>query len=278
MCSSDLRIAHEKGLLPATMEVPSYIVEQVLKSGPEMAVPLLTALLAGTGVASITGPFAPIAAPIAAGAVGIGTYGLQQYGHFMETQGLLKKAPEELDPASAKTWAAITAPFGYLVDKFVGGIGSRLGQKAMMSKVTAEIAKRRAAGEGVTGAVTKEVGKAALKGGARGISEMPTEMLEQAAEIHQAGGDLTSEDSKQQLFEAGWAGLAVGSSFGSAANAYSKYREFKNEQLDTTLQQKDKEVKEDVTKRPSRDVLKRQFFKDIKEQVDRKSTRLNSSH
>ena len=260
------RIAHEKGLLPATAEVPSYIVEQVLKSGPEMAVPLLTSLLVGTGAAMVSGPFAPIAAPVAATIAGIGTYGLQQYGHFMETQGLVNKAPEDLDPNQARLWAGITAPIGFLVDKFVGGIGSKFGQKAMMSKITQELARRKAAGEGTKMAVAKIVGRETGIGAAKGITEMPTEMLEQAAEIHQAGGDLTSEESKQQLFEAGWAGLAVGSSFGSATSAYSKYKEVKNELAEPKVTK----PSEDTTteKRPSRDVLRRQMLKDVEDEVN----------
>jgi hypothetical protein len=250
------RIAHEKGLLPAGAQVPSYIVEQVLKSGPEMAVPILTSLLVGTGTAMVTGPFAPVAAPIAATVAGIGSYGLQQYGHFMETQGLVKKAPEDLDPNQARVWAAITAPIGFIVDKFVAGVGSKFGQKAMLSKITEEIAKRKAAGEGVKTAIAKEVGKAAGVGVAKGATEMPTEMLEQAAEIIQAGGDISTEESKRQLFEAGWAGLAVGSSVGSAANAYSKYKEFKTEQ-----QQEVAAPDTTTEKRPSRETLKRQFLK-----------------
>jgi hypothetical protein len=256
------RIAHEKGLLPAGAQVPSYIVEQVLKSGPQFAVPLLTSLLVGTGTAMVTGPAAPIAAPVAATIAGIGAYGLQQYGNFMSTQGLVNKAPEDLDPAKAREWAAYTAPLGFLVDKFVGGIGSKLGQKAMMSKVTQEIAKRKAAGEGVTAAVTKEIGKATLKGGARGISEMPTEMLEQAAEIHQAGGDIFTEESKEQIFEAGWAGLAVGSGIGGSSNAYSKYKEFKTE---LQKEQEQSELSEDKLQkqRPSRETMIDETWKDL---------------
>jgi hypothetical protein len=256
------RIAHEKGLLPAGAQVPSYIVEQVLKSGPQFAVPLLTSLLVGTGTAMVTGPAAPIAAPVAATIAGIGAYGLQQYGNFMSTQGLVNKAPEDLDPAKAREWAAYTAPLGFLVDKFVGGIGSKLGQKAMMSKVTQEIAKRKAAGEGVTAAVTKEIGKATLKGGSRGISEMPTEMLEQAAEIHQAGGDIFTEESKEQIFEAGWAGLAVGSGIGGSSNAYSKYKEFKTE---LQKEQEQSELSEDKLQkqRPSRETMIDETWKDL---------------
>jgi hypothetical protein len=256
------RIAHEKGLLPAGAQVPSYIVEQVLKSGPQFAVPLLTSLLVGTGTAMVTGPAAPIAAPIAATLAGMGAYGLQQYGNFMSTQGLVNKAPEDLDTNQARTWAALTAPLGFLVDKFVGGIGSKFGQKAMMNKVTQEIAKRKAAGEGVTAAVTKEIGKATVKGSVRGFSEMPTEMLEQAAEIHQAGGDIFTEESKEQIFEAGWAGLAVGSGISGSSNAYRKYKEFKTELQKE--QEQSEQSDEDISKgRPSRETMIDETWKDL---------------
>jgi Large polyvalent protein associated domain 38 len=257
------RIAQEKGLIPAGAQVPSYIVEQVLKSGPQFAVPLLTSLLVGTGTAMVTGPAAPVAAPVAATLAGIGAYGLQQYGNFMSTQGLVKKAPEDLDTNQARKWAAITAPLGFIVDRFVGGIGSKFGQKAMLNKMTQEIAKRKAAGETVTAAVAKEIGKATLKGTVKGISEMPTEMFEQAAEIIQAGGDITTEESKQQIFEAGWAGLAVGAGIGGPSNAYSKYREFKTEQQ--KQQQQSEQREEDLSKgRPSRDTMIDEIWKDIK--------------
>jgi hypothetical protein len=210
----------------------------------------------------VTGPAAPIAAPVAATIAGIGAYGLQQYGNFMSTQGLVNKAPEDLDTDQARTWAALTAPLGFIVDRFVGGIGSKFGQKAMMNKVTQEIAKRKAAGEGVTAAVTKEIGKATVKGVGRGISEMPTEMLEQAAEIHQAGGDLSTEESRSQIFEAGWAGLAVGSGIGGSSNAYSKYKEFQTELQKEQEQSEQRE--EDLSKgRPSRDTLIDETWKDL---------------
>ena len=261
------RIAQEKGLIPAGAQVPSYIVEQVLKSGPQFAVPLLTSLLVGTGTAMVTGPAAPVAAPVAATLAGIGAYGLQQYGNFMSTQGLVKKAPEDLDTNQARTWAAITAPLGFIVDRFVGGIGSKFGQKAMLNKMTQEIAKRKAAGETVTAAVAKEIGKATLKGSVKGISEMPTEMFEQAAEIIQAGGDITTEESKQQIFEAGWAGLAVGAGIGGPSNAYSKYREFKTEQQ--KQQQQSEQREEDLSKgRPSRDTMIDEIWKDIKSKAE----------
>jgi hypothetical protein len=259
------RIAHEKGLLPAGAEVPSFIVEQVLKSGPQFAVPLLTSLLVGTGTAMVTGPAAPVAAPVAATLAGIGAYGLQQYGNFMSTQGLVKQAPEELDPTKAREWAAITAPLGFIVDKFIGGVGSKLGQKAMMSKVTQEIARRKAAGEGVAAAVTKEVGKAGLTGVAKGLTEMPTEMLEQAAEIYQAGGDLTTEESKAQIFEAGWSGLAAGSGLGAGINAYSRYRDFKNIQQDKEPEPTTAEPK---TERLSKQQQIKTILKDLEQEAD----------
>jgi hypothetical protein len=253
------RIAHDKGILPASMQVPSYIAENILKSGPEMMVPLLTTY-ATTVLASPTG----LAAPFIGTAAGVGAYGLQQYGHFMETQGLVKHAPEELDPNQARKWAAITAPIGYLVDRFTAGMGSKVGQKTVVSKVMEEIAKRRAAGEGVKAAVAKEVGKETLKGGARGITEMPTEMLEQAAEIHQAGGDLSTEESKQQLWEAGWGGLAVGAGVGSAAHAYQKYQEFKEAKNVEDKVQQSEQREEDLSKgRPSRDTMIDETWKDL---------------
>ena len=55
------RIAEEKGYVSAGAQVPEYIAQNILKSGPQMAVPIAVAL----GVAAVSGPFAPITAPIA---------------------------------------------------------------------------------------------------------------------------------------------------------------------------------------------------------------------
>ena len=150
------RIAEEKGLIPAGMQVPSFVVEQILKSGPEMAIPLLTGFAASAGTAAVTGPAAPLAAPIVGALVGIGTYGVQQYGHFMERQALEKTAPQDLNPAEAKKWAAITAPLGYVVDRFTLGMG-KVGTKTAIKEITKEIAER-----GAGKFVAKGVGEGAL--------------------------------------------------------------------------------------------------------------------
>jgi len=233
------RIAHEKGYLPAAMEVPSFVVEQILKSGPEMAESLIAGYAAGAlttaGVAMT--PFAP-AAPVAGAVIGtlagIGTYGYQQYGHFMERQALAKQAPEELDPESARNWAAATAPIGFAVDRLTLGVG-KFGKKAVADAVVEELAKR------TTGQVIKETVKEGAKKGVKqaaiGVSEMPTEMLEQWAELHQAGLPTDTEEAKKEIWDAGWSALAMGTGIGavsgSASGAYNKYQELKG--IDNTV-------------------------------------------
>jgi hypothetical protein len=71
-----------------------------------------------TALAAPTGPFAPLIGT----AVGIVTYGLQQFGNFMERQALERNAPEDIDVGKAATWAAITAPIGFFVDRFTLGL------------------------------------------------------------------------------------------------------------------------------------------------------------
>jgi len=251
------RIAEEKGILPAGMKVPSYIVEQILKSGPEMAVPLLTGY-AATALAAPTG----IAAPFIGAAVGIGTYGVQQYGHFMERQALEKNAPQELDPVKAKTWAAITAPLGYVVDRFTLGLGKG-GVKAGEA-VVKELAERKGL----------QVAKGAGVGAIKGISEVPTEVLEQAAERYQAGLSLSGDEANREYFEAGWGALAVGSGLGGAAGAYNKYKEVKSvtNEIKEVNKAKDKVLSDDiedtVAKQPSREDVKAGLFDQIKDQAE----------
>lgn len=251
------RIAEEKGILPAGMKVPSFVVEQILKSGPEMAVPLLTGY-AATALAAPTG----IAAPFIGAAVGIGTYGVQQYGHFMERQALEKNAPQELDPVKAKTWAAITAPLGYVVDRFTLGLGKG-GVKAGEA-VIKELAERKGA----------EIAKGAGVGAIKGISEVPTEVLEQAAERYQAGLPLSGDEANREYFEAGWGALAVGSGLGGAAGAYNKYKEVKavTNEIKETNKAKDKVLSDDledtVAKQPSREDVKESLFDQIKDQAE----------
>jgi hypothetical protein len=258
LSASDIqRIAEEKGILPAGMQVPSFVVEQILKSGPEMAVPLLTGY-AATVLSAPTG----IAAPFIGAAVGIGTYGVQQYGHFMERQALEKNAPQELDPASAKKWAAITAPLGYVVDRFTLGLGKG-GAKAGQA-VIKELAERKGA------AIAKGAGVGAVKG----LSEVPTEVLEQAAERYQAGLPLSGDEANKEYFEAGWGALAVGSGLGGAAGAYGKYKEVKavTNEIKETNKAKDKILSDDledaVAKQPSREDVKAGLFDQIKDQAE----------
>lgn len=252
------RIAEEKGIIPAGMKVPSYVVEQILKSGPEMAVPLLTGY-AATVLAAPTG----IAAPLIGAAVGIGTYGVQQYGHFMERQALEKNAPQELDPTSAKKWAAITAPLGYVVDRFTLGMGGK-GAKVAGEAVLKELAERKGL----------EVAKAAGTGAIKGLSEVPTEVLEQAAERYQAGLPLSGADANREYFEAGWGALAVGSGLGGAAGAYNKYKEVKaaTSEIKEVNKAKDKVLSDDiedtVAKQPSREDVKAGLFEEIKDEVE----------
>jgi hypothetical protein len=73
----------------------------------------------------------------------------------MERQALEKNAPQELDPASAKKWAAITAPLGYVVDRFTLGLGKG-GAKAGQA-VVKELAERKGA------AIAKGAGVGAVK-------------------------------------------------------------------------------------------------------------------
>ena len=252
------RIAEEKGIIPAGMKIPSYVVEQILKSGPEMAVPLLTGY-AATVLAAPTG----IAAPLIGAAVGIGTYGVQQYGHFMERQALEKNAPQELDPASAKKWAAITAPLGYVVDRFTLGMGGK-GAKVAGEAVLKELAERK----GI--AIAKGAGVGAVKG----LSEVPTEVLEQAAERYQAGLPLSGADANREYFEAGWGALAVGSGLGGAAGAYNKYKEVKavTTEIKEVNKAKDKVLSDDledsVAKQPNRDDVKAGLFDQIKDRAE----------
>ena len=76
------RIYEEKGLGSAAGQVPKYISQQLLQSAPEMAGPLAAGAVA-----------TPFLTPIGGALVGIGTYGIQQFGHF-----LVRQAEEKNDP------------------------------------------------------------------------------------------------------------------------------------------------------------------------------------
>jgi len=209
------RIAAEKGFAAAAKEAPKYIVEQVLQSAPQMAGPLAAGAIAS-----------PFLTPIGGALVGVGVYGIQQFGNFLMRQAQEKKDPEELELAKAAVTAAGTAPLGYFADRFtvgLGGVGKNAGEQ-----VIKELAARRAAGEIGAGAVAKEVGKRVAKGATVGIiAEAPTEVLEQAAERYQAGLDLTGDDAANEYREAFFGAAAAGGGIGGTAGGakgYAKYR------------------------------------------------------
>jgi len=190
-------IYKEKGLAAAARQVPQFVSEQFLQSAPGMAVPL--------AAAAATSPFLT---PLGGTAVGIATYGVQQFGNFLVRQAQEKNDPKELEVAKAALTATGTAPFGYIADKFTVGIGS-LGKKAG-TEIGAELAKRK--GTGLAGRV--------LTGSTAGIiAEAPTEVLETAAERWQAGLPLDDKDAKNEYFESFFGAAAVGGTAGALAGA-----------------------------------------------------------
>ena len=66
------RIYKEKGFLEAAKEAPKYIVEQFLQSAPQMAGPLAAGAVA-----------TPFLTPVGGALVGMGAYGIQQFGNFL---------------------------------------------------------------------------------------------------------------------------------------------------------------------------------------------------
>jgi len=211
LTASDIqRIAEESGYIPAGAQIPKFMAQQIALAGPQMVGPILAAM----GTAAVTGPAAPVAAPL----VGILTYGAQQFGNFMNTQGLIKHAPEELDIKGAAKWTAITAPIGFIADKFTVGIG-KFGTNKIAKEVSAELAKRGAG---------KVVGGRAAKGATLGfIAEAPTEVIETWAELHQAGVDTSSDEAREAYFEAFWSAGAVGGGIKAPISAYQGYQDYK---------------------------------------------------
>ncbi len=211
------RIYKEQGLGSALKEVPKYIAESAAESAPQMAVPLA----AGAGAAALSGPFAPVVGPV----VGIGAYGLQQFGSLMGRQAQEKEKPEDISVGKAATAAAIQAPIGYFADRFTLGIGG-LGEKGVL-EVGKELAKRKAAGEitavGVGAGVAKQAGKGATVGF---IAEAPTEALEQVLERWQAGLDLASPDAYNEYKEAFFGAGGVGLVGGAASRGRTAYKGF----------------------------------------------------
>ena len=175
------RIYQEKGLLPALGEVPKYIAEQTIQNFPQAAGPLAV----GAGVGAFT-------TPIGGAIAGIGAYGVQQFGNFLNRQAQEAKTPEDINVGRAGLAAALTAPIGYFADKFTAGIGG-LGERAL-SEVAKELTFRSALNVGA-----KAVGKGAVEGI---IAEAPTEVLEQFIERAQAGLSLTDDDAIKEYKEA----------------------------------------------------------------------------
>jgi hypothetical protein len=244
------RIAEEKGYVSAGAQVPEYIAQNILKSGPQMAVPIAVAL----GVAAVSGPFAPITAPIA----GITAYGIQQFGNFMNTQGLEKEFAKDTDVGQAAKWATITAPIGFVVDKFTFGVG-KLGTKETAKEIGKELAKR--------GAV-KTIGTRATGGAVTGfITEAPTEVLETWAELHQAGIDTSSEAAYDAYYEAWWAGGSVGGGIKTASTAIKAYKDFKQSELESKKPLEDKDINTDEKIEESRQAKIKSILTNTKELV-----------
>ena len=193
------KLYQEKGLGAAAAQVPKYISENILQSAPQMAIPLA----AGTAAS-------PFLTPVGGALVGMGTYGIQQFGNFLVRQAQEKNDPKELDIAKAATTAAITAPLGYYADRFTAGLGG-LGERA-----GAEIVKELTARQ-----IAAQVGKRVAVGATEGvIAEAPVEVLEQAAERYQAGLDLTSDDAKREFKEAFFGAAAAGGGIGGISRGF----------------------------------------------------------
>ena len=201
------RIYKEKGLLSAASQVPSYISEQILQSAPQMAVPLA----AGAAAGAVSGPFAPVVAPL----VGVGAYGVQQFGNFLTRQAQEKNDPKELEILKAAGTAAATAPLGYFADRFTAGLGSLSAKKAG-SEILKELSARQ---------VAAKVGKRVAVGATAGvIAEAPLEVLEQAAERWQAGLSLTGDDAANEYREAFFGAAAAGAGIGGASRGIAAYQ------------------------------------------------------
>ena len=184
------RVYKEQGLGAAAAQVPKYISESILQSAPQMAVPLAAGAAAS-----------PFLTPIGGALVGMGTYGIQQFGNFLVRQAQEKNNPKDLEVAKAATTAAITAPLGYYADKFTAGIGGMVEKKAG-EEILKELTARQ---------IAAKVGKRAAVGATEGIiAEAPVEVLEQAAERYQAGLSLTGEDAMKEYKEAFFGAAAAG--------------------------------------------------------------------
>ena len=184
------------GALAVLQKLPTYVTEQILQSAPSMAIPLAV----GAAATPFTGPIGGLVA-------GIGTYGAQQFGQFMQRQAAGAKTAEELEPGKAALAAGVTAPLGFFVDRLVLGM-SKVPTKALGDNLAAELAKR--AGASVAGR--------AASGATIGIiAEAPTEMLEQMAERWQANLPLFDDEAVREYKEAAAGGAAIGGVGGAAS-------------------------------------------------------------
>jgi len=198
------RIYKEKGLGAAASQVPSYITESILGSAPQMAGPLA----AGAGATLVGGP-------VVGALVGMGTYGVQQFGNFLTRQAQEKNDPRELEILKAAGTAVATAPLGYFADRFTAGLGG-LGAKKAGAEIMKELSARQ---------VAAKVGKKAAGGAAAGvIAEAPLEVLEQAAERWQAGLSLTGDDASNEYKEAFFGAAAAGAGIGGASRGIEAYQ------------------------------------------------------
>ena len=157
------RIYADKGLLSAAAELPKYATESIAQSAPEMATPLVVGAGVTAASAPVVGPFAPLVG----GAAGILTYGIQQAGHFLTTQGEEKKNPEQLEVGKALATAAATAPLGYLVDKWTLGLGSLTEKqvgKELLKRYTADEIGLGGVAAGASATVAKGIGKGFFAG------------------------------------------------------------------------------------------------------------------
>jgi hypothetical protein len=194
-----------QGLLPALGNVPAYVTEQVLQNAPSMAAPLA----AGAATTAYSAPLLGPAAPLAGLAAGIGTYGLQTFGSNIQRQaGTEGRTAETMEPGTAAATAAATAPLGFLIDRFTLGLG-KIPEKAAANLIAKEIAARGA-------------GKTIAVGAAKGLLEVPTEVLEQAAERWQAGLSLSDKEAKSEYLEAAGGALALGTVGGGGAAYYQR--------------------------------------------------------
>ena len=214
---------NESGLWPAGKKVPSFMIEKIIESGPQMIVPMLV-----TGAATVAAtPFVGPAAPIVGVASGIVTYGLQQFGNFMNTQGLSRDSAKDLKVGKAALNAAVAAPLGYAVDRFTLGLGKLPAGKKGKDLILRELSRRK------FGKIKGAVGGAALGF----IAEAPTEVLEAWLEREQADLSLSNAEAKEAYFESFWSAGAVGAGVRGSVSTYQAYKEDKDTQAAIKAQQ-----------------------------------------